>query len=129
MTYRGSPLAGADDALIGTTEHGVLGTRWIYDGTCDQVLTTQLAELLQGRAQAQAQSQSSSPDPTVRSRPVPGLPDATAARLDIAIVRALTPAGTDSGQGGVGQVSATWMAADGNQVRSVVATARPRSDP
>ena len=32
MTYRGAPLAGADEALIGTSEHGVLGRRWIYDG-------------------------------------------------------------------------------------------------
>ena len=129
MTYRGSPLAGADDALIGTTEHGVLGARWIYDGTRDQVLTTQLAELFQGRTQAQAQSQSSTPDPTVHSRPVPGLLDATAARLDITIVRVLVPAGADPGPAGVGQVSATWIAADGSQVRSVVATARPRSEP
>jgi hypothetical protein len=49
MTYRGSPLAGAQDALIGTTEHGVLGTRWVYDGAHDPVLLTQLGELIQGR--------------------------------------------------------------------------------
>jgi Maltokinase N-terminal cap domain len=132
MTYRGSPLADADDALIGTTEHGVLGTRWIYDGARDQVLITQLAELTQGRAQAQAQSQSSTPDPTVHSRPVPGSLEATAAKLKIAIVRPLIPADSnldaDLGPAGVGHVSATWTAADGSQVRSVVATARLRSD-
>jgi hypothetical protein len=50
MTYRGSPLAGADADLIGTAEHGVLGRRWIYDGTHDPVLLAQLAELIQGRA-------------------------------------------------------------------------------
>jgi len=125
MTYRGSPLAGAQDALIGTTEHGVLGTRWIYDGARDPVLLAQLGELIQGRAQAQAQSDSDTPDPTVHIRAVPGAPDA---RLDIDIVRAVVPAdaslGADLGPAGVGHVSATWTAADGSLVRGVVATAR-----
>ena len=127
MTYRGSPLAGAHDALIGTTEHGVLGTRWIYDGVRDPVLLTQLSELIQGRAQAQAQSESSTPDLTVRSRPAPGAVAALGTRLEIEIVRVLVPADAsldgEAGPGGVGQVSATWTAADGSGVRSVVATA------
>jgi hypothetical protein len=65
MTYRAEALAGADGALIGTSEHGVLGHRWIYDGTCDPVLMAQLVALLQGTAEPQAQSVSSRPDPTV----------------------------------------------------------------
>src|SRR3954453_10366060 len=32
LTYRGVPLAGRDDQLIGTIEHSVLGRRWVYDG-------------------------------------------------------------------------------------------------
>ena len=35
LTYRSAPLAGADDALVGTTEHSALGTRWVYDGCFD----------------------------------------------------------------------------------------------
>jgi hypothetical protein len=127
MTYRGGSLACADDALIGTAEHGALGTRWIYDGARDPVLLTQLGELIQGRASAQAQSKSDTPDPTVRSRPVPGAVAAPDAMLDINFVRTLIPADTSRGAGlgtaGAGQVSATWTAADGSQVRSVVATA------
>ncbi|WP_405859482.1 1,4-alpha-glucan branching protein [Streptomyces sp. NBC_00090] len=65
MTYRGTPLEGADDALIGTCEHGVLGTRWIYDGAHDPVLVGQLYALLRGRAVAQEQSVNDTPDPTV----------------------------------------------------------------
>jgi Maltokinase N-terminal cap domain len=38
LMYRASARDGADDALIGTAEHGVLGRRWIYDGTHDPVL-------------------------------------------------------------------------------------------
>jgi hypothetical protein len=127
MTYRGSPQAGADDALIGTTEHGVLGTRWIYDGARDQVLLTQLGELIQGRAEAQAQSQSNVPDPTVHSHAVPGAASTPGGRLDISVVRVLVPfaasAAADPGQAGVGLVSATWTDPGGSSVRSLVATA------
>lgn len=64
-TYRGAPLPGGDDALIGTAEHGVLGTRWIYDGTRDPVLVTQLYASLLGEAEPQAQNISDTPDPSV----------------------------------------------------------------
>jgi hypothetical protein len=37
LTYRGAPLAGAEEALLGTTEHSVLGTRWVYDAPADPV--------------------------------------------------------------------------------------------
>ncbi|MGW6688206.1 maltokinase N-terminal cap-like domain-containing protein [Streptomyces sp. NPDC054961] len=77
LTYRGAPLGaigdagdagGAGDAgagLVGTSEHGVLGTRWIYDGAHDPVLVDRLLALLQGRAVAQHQTASDTPDPSV----------------------------------------------------------------
>ncbi|MCX4731393.1 1,4-alpha-glucan branching protein [Streptomyces sp. NBC_01363] len=65
FSYRGAPLAGADDALIGTTEHGVLGQRWVYDGTRDPVLVAQLFALVVGKAEPQMQSTSDTPDPSV----------------------------------------------------------------
>ncbi|WP_327268341.1 1,4-alpha-glucan branching protein [Streptomyces sp. NBC_01218] len=68
VTYRGAPLEGAGAALIGTSEHGVLGTRWVYDGASDPVLTGRLLALLHGRAEPQAQSDSNTPDPTVHAR-------------------------------------------------------------
>jgi len=37
MTYRGAPLEGAEEHLIGTTDHSVLGPRWVYDGCADPV--------------------------------------------------------------------------------------------
>jgi maltokinase-like protein len=37
MTYRDAPLEGADEWLIGTTEHSALGTRWVYDAVGDPV--------------------------------------------------------------------------------------------
>jgi hypothetical protein len=65
LTYRGAPLEGAEAALIGTGEHGVLGKRWIYDGTRDPVFVTQMFALLLGEAEPQAQSISDTPDPSV----------------------------------------------------------------
>ncbi|MET0525611.1 MAG: hypothetical protein ABWZ91_12475 [Nocardioides sp.] len=37
MSYRGARLDGADEHLIGSTEHSVLGKRWVYDGCADPV--------------------------------------------------------------------------------------------
>src|ERR1041385_4010385 len=74
MAYHGRELPGADGRLIGTSEHGVLGHRWIYDGIRDPVLVAQLVALLQGEVEAQAQSVSHTPDPTVTVEPVPGGP-------------------------------------------------------
>ncbi|GAA2231889.1 maltokinase N-terminal cap-like domain-containing protein [Streptomyces nogalater] len=62
LTYRGAPLEGAEHALVGTTEHGVLGTRWVYDGCHDPVLVTELLALIEGRVPAMAQSVSDTPD-------------------------------------------------------------------
>ncbi len=65
LSYRGAPIPGTQDALIGTAEHGVLGARWIYDGTRDPVLVTQLFALLLGEAEPQAQNISDTTDPSV----------------------------------------------------------------
>ena len=121
MTYRGNPLADADAYLIGTAQHGVLGKRWIYDGTHDPVLLAQLAELIQGRVQAQAQSQSNTPDATVHAVPLNG---AAGERLSVLFVRRLVPA-DPAAVAEPGQVTGLWTAPDGALIRSVFATARP----
>lgn len=121
MTYRGNQLADADAYLIGTAEHGVLGKRWIYDGTHDPVLLAQLAELIQGRAQAQAQNQSNTPDATVHAVPVAG---AAGQRLSVLFARRLVPAGP-AAVAEPGQVTGVWTAPDGALIRSLFATARP----
>lgn len=46
LTYRNEPLAGAESSLIGTMEHGVLGTRWTYDATADPVYRAELARVI-----------------------------------------------------------------------------------
>src|SRR3954452_13919958 len=42
LTYRGAPLEGAEAHLVGTTEHSVLGTRWMYDAPADPVYVATL---------------------------------------------------------------------------------------
>jgi len=48
LTYRGVPLADADEWLIGTMQHSVLGTRWVYDGAGDPVYLQTLASVIVG---------------------------------------------------------------------------------
>jgi len=140
LTYRGSPLDGADDALVGTTEHGVLGKRWVYDGTRDPVLVGQLVALIQGDAAPQAQSETDTPDPTVlvhAASPaalVPAgftasdSPNGTLLRVEagavgevaVTVSRVLRD---DAAQDGHGYVTAPWRQPDGSMTRSVFATA------
>jgi hypothetical protein len=54
FTYRGAPLRGAGDFLVGTTEHSALGPRWVYDGCADPVWASTVARaILAGGTQAQ----------------------------------------------------------------------------
>jgi len=54
LTYRAAPLAGVETHLIGTSEHSVLGHRWVYDGCGDPVWAATLAAaILTGGTQAQ----------------------------------------------------------------------------
>lgn len=54
LTYRGAPLEGGDDWLVGTLEHSTLGSRWVYDATGDLVYAEALAQaVLTGSGQAQ----------------------------------------------------------------------------
>lgn len=46
LTYRGAPLDGADGFLVGTTEHGVLGRRWVYDAAGDPVFVRVLGDVI-----------------------------------------------------------------------------------
>lgn len=46
LTYRGAPLEGADEWLVGTMEHSALGPRWAYDGCADPVYAQTLASAI-----------------------------------------------------------------------------------
>jgi maltokinase-like protein len=144
LTYRGAALPGAAEALVGTAVHGVLGDRWIYDGTRDPVLVAALVALLQGEAEPQAAGVSDTPDPTIASRPATTGPvtivapatvtdTAVATELRIGVQRADGSAGqlhllvhrlliaeTDASQPGV---SGTWRLPDETHHRGAFVTA------
>ncbi|GAA3807099.1 CG0192-related protein [Cellulomonas soli] len=46
LTYRGQPLDGAERWLVGTMEHSVLGTRWVYDAPGDPVYRAELVRVI-----------------------------------------------------------------------------------
>ncbi|PYC88285.1 1,4-alpha-glucan branching protein [Streptomyces tateyamensis] len=113
LTYRGAPLPGpeAEAALIGTTEHGVLGTRWVYDGVRDPVLVEQLRALLAGRAVAQAQDDSDAVDRTVQVGPVG----------EGGVLHVQRVLGESAPAGATAVVTGVWQASDGTEVRAVFA--------
>jgi hypothetical protein len=43
LTYRDAALDGADEHLVSTMQHSVLGPRWVYDGLHDPILIGMLA--------------------------------------------------------------------------------------
>ncbi|RJL22103.1 maltokinase N-terminal cap-like domain-containing protein [Bailinhaonella thermotolerans] len=116
MTYRGAPLEDAPaDALIGTAEHGVLGTRWIYDAPHDPVMRAQLQALLRGEVIAQHQNENDTPDPTVTVHPLAAEGD-----LDVRLTRVLRPSAP--AEQPPGTVMAGWTWPDGTSARTVFAT-------
>ncbi len=124
LGYRGAALEGVpDEALIGTSEHGVLGTRWVYDGAHDPVVLAQLSALLRGEADPQQQSVSNTPDPTVT---VQGADADTGIGHDpdVRISRVLRVPDTE--QGSAVRLVAGWTWPDGTAARGVFAAVAPR---
>ncbi|MFE7119227.1 1,4-alpha-glucan branching protein [Streptomyces sp. NPDC057654] len=120
LSYRDAALTGIpDEALIGTSEHGVLGTRWIYDGVHDPVLMGQLHALLRGESTPQMQSVSDTPDPTVTVHGT--VPDA---EFDVRLNRVLAMA--ETAEESPGCLIAGWTWPNGTAARGVFATVAPR---
>lgn len=143
LTYRGAPLLEAEAHLIGTTEHGVLGRRWVYDGDHDLVLVNQVVAFLRGEVEAQAQNDTNTVDATV-SRDLSVAGDLTAAgslRIEsgpestdvsgltlanrpvkLQLVRALHAAGDEPHRvESVGEIVANWVSLDGQMKRGLFA--------
>ncbi|MER6005097.1 1,4-alpha-glucan branching protein [Nonomuraea angiospora] len=149
LTYRGAPLDGAEHALVGTMEHGVLGRRWAYDGCHDPVLVAQLQALIEGRVQAQDQNTSDTPDREVTRSYLGGSPaptDFSATAVDdhegaelpapdgttLRLHRVLHSAPDDASllpPEATGHVAGSWQLPDGTRARGlfVVLHTGPRS--
>jgi hypothetical protein len=115
LTYRSAPLPEAQEWLVGTAEHGVLGRRWIYDAAHDPVAVAQLLAFVRGDVEAQHQNQSDTPDRSVgRSWTSSESPSS----VDLVRVPGYVPAE------GLGHVEADWTRPDGTVARGVVAVVR-----
>ncbi|UYQ78356.1 hypothetical protein OF385_04175 [Glutamicibacter sp. JL.03c] len=66
LTYREARLPGGDKHLIGTSEHAILGERFIYDAAGDPVFIAQARQLLAGNTTAQHHSESFTDEPRVK---------------------------------------------------------------
>ncbi|MEU0990266.1 1,4-alpha-glucan branching protein [Streptomyces sp. NPDC005953] len=141
LTYRGAPLEGAENALVGTMEHGVLGRRWAYDACHDPVAVTQLLALIEGRVGAQDQNTSDTPDHDVFGSytgegPVPGdfgatvtddrggtelsAPSGSLLRLH-RVLRPAPDGSSSSVEDASGSVEGSWQLPDGSRARGLFA--------
>lgn len=135
LTYRGAPLEGAGDFLVGTMEHSVLGSRWVYDATADPVYLAELAAaLLTAKPQVDEVREvggrmetlphtaqifsTGTPDavlPELRfgdPATVDGITQIPAGGVELAVVRALGLASDGEDASGVAALTATWAGQD-----------------
>ncbi|WP_405871695.1 maltokinase N-terminal cap-like domain-containing protein [Streptomyces sp. NBC_00005] len=141
LTYRAAPLTGAEHALVGTMEHGVLGPRWAYDGCHDPVLHAELLALVEGRAQAMAQSITDTPDrevarsytgdsPTIEGPLSTARDTAKGTELRtgdgklVHLHRVLHPTPLPP-EGVLGHVTGAWQTPDDTRTRAVFVTLHP----
>jgi hypothetical protein len=151
LAYRGAPLPEAQEGLLGTSEHGVLGRRWIYDAAHDPVAVAQLLAFICGATDAQHQNQSNTPDRSVgrhwasagrllaagslrvsntepeRTTVAVDLTDGTSAgarQLSLDLIRVLQHRSVGEEQTGVGHVEADWTRLDGATARGPVVVVR-----
>lgn len=123
VTYRGEELPGGEAALLGTSEHSVLGTRWIYDGPQDPVWQEQVRAFLSGKVRAQHQNDSHTLEPLVTVG-IPGDGDAATVAVqgaespDIRVIRRPVAEGAAS-SGATAWVASPWLEA-GRPVRGAV---------
>jgi protein-tyrosine-phosphatase len=127
LSYRGSPLDGAERWLVGTMEHSVLGRRWVYDALGDPVYLSELAKAaLQGGTEVEQfretpEGRVEVPSSAhVRGSGEPGAPVPDLAELEIEVVRVLDGA-TDAGAAPT--LAGTWP---GQPEPMVLASVRPR---
>ncbi|QQS01188.1 MAG: 1,4-alpha-glucan branching protein GlgB [Austwickia sp.] len=75
LTYREAPLPGAEHALVGTCEHSVLGTRYVYDGPQDPTYVAGLLDLIVWGATSDEGFAATGANTPARGCPLPGVPE------------------------------------------------------
>ena len=119
LSYRAAPLEDAQEWLVGTLEHSLLGTRWCYDATGDPVYVAELVRVIH-EADNEAGLSVGRPSMTVRGSGITTVSNASmeAARL----VRVLDGRHVHTAQP-LGVLEGTWTQ-DGAERTEILATVR-----
>lgn len=114
LTYRGSALPGAEEWLVGTMEHSVLGTRWVYDAPGDPVYRAEVVRVIRAGG-TQVRMFVESPEGPVERAPSMqvrghGAPVSPGSGPRVEVVR--FPAPGPGGAPAAGTLSGTWPGQD-----------------
>jgi Maltokinase N-terminal cap domain len=110
MTYRDAPLHGAEQALIATAEHSVLGPRWIYDGPADPVWIEQMLLLVKNEGVSGASAKREAGSAEARGRLLDRAATLITKAVAIDVRRSLSSDEPDLGTDALGVVAGTWHA-------------------
>ena len=120
LTYRDEELAEADDSLIGTIEHSVLGTRYVYDAVGDPVYMVELMRVIH-EGDTEADLSRGEKTMTVEGSGI--VPVSNASGESMRVVRVLDGSHVPGARTPLGTLTGTWTA-DGAQVEQVLAVLR-----
>jgi hypothetical protein len=109
LTYRGAPLAGAEESLVGTMEHSVLGTRWVYDGPGDPVYRAEVTRVVR-EGGTQVRLWVETPEGPVEREPSMQVRGSGSGEADAEVVVVRWPAAQEPAGGAV--LTGTWPGQD-----------------
>ncbi|MPM86102.1 Sensor histidine kinase RcsC [bioreactor metagenome] len=121
LTYRGEPLGEAQDSLIGTIEHSVLGTRYVYDAVGDPVFVIELMRVIH-EGDTEAELSRGTKSMTVVGSGI--VPVSNAAGEMMRVVRVLDGQHVPGSRVPLGTLVGTWTDADGHRQEQVLAVLR-----
>jgi hypothetical protein len=116
VTYRGEPLDEASDSLIGTLEHSVLGTRYVYDAVGDPVYLVELLRVIH-EGDTEAELSAGKKSMTVEGSGIVLV--SNAAGESMRVVRMLDGKHVPGGRVPLGTLTGHWTEADGEQEQTL----------
>lgn len=120
LTYRAEPLVDEEDSLIGTLEHSVLGTRYVYDAVGDPVYMVELMRVIH-EGDTEADLSRGEKSMTVLGSGI--VPVSNAAGESMRVVRVLDGSHIPGARTPLGTLTGTWTV-DGAEVEQVLAVLR-----
>jgi len=117
ITFRAEPLAEASDHLIGTMEHSVLGTRYVYDAVGDPVYTVELLRVIH---EGDTEADLSRGEKTMSVQGSGIVPISNAAGEMMRVIRVLDGTHVPTNRPPLGTLVGTWTDGDGDQEQILV---------